>query len=47
MRKPNKDVFQFVLSENGLVAEKTVFIDDSPQHLEGAKKLGIKTILYA
>lgn len=46
LRKPNKDVFEFVLNQNDLKAEETLFIDDSPQHLEGAKKLGIKTILY-
>jgi putative hydrolase of the HAD superfamily len=31
------------LEENGLIAENTLFIDDSIQHIEGAKKAGIKT----
>jgi len=44
MRKPNVEVFQHILDENGLKAEHTLFIDDSPQHVEGAKKLGIQTI---
>ncbi len=40
-RKPDAEAFQYVLNENGLVAEETFFIDDSPQHIEGAKKIGI------
>ena len=45
MRKPNTDIFDFVLNENNLIAEETLFIDDSPQHVEGALKLGIKAML--
>lgn len=44
MRKPDVEVFEMILSENGLKPEHTLFIDDSPQHIEGAKKLGIQTI---
>ncbi len=43
LRKPNRDVFEFVLNENGFQPETTLFIDDSLQHIEGAKKLGIQT----
>ena len=46
MRKPNREVFDFVLRENGLNPSETLFIDDSPQHLVGAEKAGIKTLLY-
>jgi putative hydrolase of the HAD superfamily len=42
-RKPEKSCFNQVLEENGLIAENTLFIDDSIQHIEGAKKVGIKT----
>ncbi|HTL81800.1 MAG TPA: HAD family phosphatase [Bacteroidia bacterium] len=45
MRKPDKEIFEFVLRENGLRADETIFIDDSPQHVEGAKKAGIKAEL--
>lgn len=45
MRKPNADIFEFVLQAHQLVPEKTLFIDDSPQHLVTAKKLGIQTEL--
>jgi len=43
MRKPNTEVFEHILVEQKLKAEEVFFIDDSPQHIEGAKKLGIKT----
>ena len=41
MRKPNVDIFEFVLSENNLSPSETLFIDDSPQHIDTANKLGI------
>ncbi|RYU91378.1 HAD family phosphatase [Mucilaginibacter terrigena] len=44
-RKPQIDFFKQVLSENNLKPEETLFIDDSPQHLEAAKTLGIQTFL--
>lgn len=44
-RKPDTAFFQQILDENNLKPEETLFIDDSPQHLEGAKKLGIHIYL--
>ena len=44
-RKPNIDCFEMVLQENNLVASETIFIDDSIQHVEGSKKVGIKAYL--
>lgn len=44
-RKPEENCFNQVLEENGLIAENTLFIDDSIQHIEGAKKVGVKTFL--
>ena len=41
MRKPNTEVFEHILKEQNLKAEEVFFIDDSPQHIEAAKKLGI------
>ena len=45
MRKPNTEIFEFVCSENNLDPAKTIFIDDSPQHIEGAKSFGIEAFL--
>jgi FMN phosphatase YigB (HAD superfamily) len=44
-RKPELPIFEQVLNENNLIAAETLFIDDSPQHLEAAKTLGIQTFL--
>ncbi len=37
LRKPNLNIFEQVIKENHLNPEETLFIDDSPQHIEGAK----------
>jgi putative hydrolase of the HAD superfamily len=44
-RKPEINIFQQVIEENNLIPSETLFIDDSPQHIESAKKLGINTYL--
>jgi len=44
-RKPEPEIFEQVLMENNLDPAETLFIDDSPQHIEGAKKLGLNTYL--
>ncbi len=43
-RKPNESIFRTVLEGNNLSAKETLFVDDSPQHIEGAKKVGIHAI---
>ena len=43
MRKPNAEAFRLILDENNLKTKEVLFIDDSPQHIEGAKKLGMQT----
>lgn len=45
MRKPDVEIFDFVLTQNNLNPLETIFIDDSPQHIEGANKIGIKSYL--
>jgi HAD superfamily hydrolase (TIGR01509 family) len=45
MRKPDKEIFEFVLSKNQLNPSETLFVDDSPQHLNGANLIGIHTLL--
>lgn len=45
LRKPNTNIFEQVIKENNLNPAETLFIDDSPQHIEGAKKAGLQTLL--
>lgn len=41
LRKPNAEIYNFVLQENGLKAEETFFIDDTKENTDAAEKLGI------
>jgi putative hydrolase of the HAD superfamily len=42
MRKPDKEIYQKVLHENGLKASQTLFIDDTIINFKEAEKLGIE-----
>ncbi|MGY6561925.1 MAG: HAD-IA family hydrolase [Luteibaculaceae bacterium] len=44
-RKPNKQAFTKLLEINNLKAKDCIFVDDSAQHVEGAKLVGIKSFL--
>jgi len=44
-RKPDANIFEQVLHENNLKPGETLFIDDSPQHLATAEKLGMQAFL--
>lgn len=41
LRKPTSEIFEKVLNDEGLDPEETLFIDDSAQHVKGAKKVGL------
>ncbi|WP_299536377.1 HAD family phosphatase [Ulvibacterium sp.] len=43
LRKPNAEIFKFVLEENGLSANETFFVDDTLENTEAAERLGIRT----
>ncbi len=45
MRKPDEAIFRLLIEDNNIIPEETLFIDDSPQHLASAKKLGLQTAL--
>lgn len=44
MRKPNKEIFEHVCTEQGIQPENALFIDDSSQHIQGANGVGLNTI---
>ncbi len=41
MRKPDREIFDFVLAENNLIAEETIFVDDNAQNVKSASEIGI------
>jgi len=47
LRKPNKEIFELVCNENNLIPSKTLFIDDTEQHIHGAKSIGLQTHLHS
>lgn len=42
MRKPNEDIFKFVLEDSGIIASETLFIDDLYGNIATAANLGFK-----
>ena len=40
-RKPNKDIYEFVLNDSSLIASETLFIDDTKVNTDAAQELGI------
>lgn len=44
MRKPDPEIFQFVLDDARLNPAETIFIDDFIENIETAQKLGFQTI---
>lgn len=45
LRKPDKEVFEYVLQDISVDPEEVLFIDDSIQHLQTAETLGMNTFL--
>ncbi|WP_445385237.1 HAD family hydrolase [Robiginitalea sp. IMCC44478] len=43
MRKPDPEVFRFILRQHDLKPSETFFVDDTLEHIRAAGKLGIKT----
>ncbi|HTI90902.1 MAG TPA: HAD family phosphatase [Puia sp.] len=42
MRKPDRESFEYILKENQLNAEETMFVDDAIINVEGAEKVGLR-----
>lgn len=46
LMKPSPDIYEYILTTYQLKAEETLFIDDYPPNIEGAKKMSIQTIQF-
>ena len=45
IRKPDIEIFKTVIDENNLELSETIFIDDGPQHIAGARTAGLTSYL--
>jgi putative hydrolase of the HAD superfamily len=46
LRKPNRDIYEFVLKDAHLKAEETMFFDDLSWNVKGAQSVGIQAVLH-
>lgn len=47
MVKPDRAIFQVLLDRYGLRPEECLFIDDNPDNIEGARRVGLNGIVFA
>lgn len=45
-RKPVLETFEFVLQDAGISAKETIFVDDTAENVEAARKVGIDSFLH-
>ena len=45
MRKPDREIFEFVIQDAGIIPAETLFVDDLYPNIDTAKKLGFQTWL--
>lgn len=46
MLKPEPEIYRLLLARNGLEAGESLFIDDSPANVEGARAVGMDAVLF-
>ncbi len=46
MRKPEKEIYEYVLSKMKITKDEAIFIDDRKENIEGAIACGIDSILF-
>ncbi len=46
MRKPEPDIYRYVIDTHHLVPEQTLFIDDLPENSQAAREFGIRAEVY-
>ena len=44
--KPSQEIFEHLLQSNALVPEETVFFDDVPANVDGAKRVGLHAFVF-
>lgn len=44
--KPDPRIFEYALGQLNIAADEAVYIDDLERHIDGAKAVGMKTVLF-
>ena len=44
--KPERKIYELTVQRLGAKAGQSIFIDDKPKYIDGAKQIGLKTILF-
>jgi putative hydrolase of the HAD superfamily len=42
MRKPDEEIYKFIIQENNLNPETTLFVDDNFDNIKSAEKVGLQ-----
>ncbi|WP_369384657.1 HAD family hydrolase, partial [Phocaeicola paurosaccharolyticus] len=43
--KPDRKIFEYLISDSGILPEESLFVDDGEQNIEAGNKIGFKTLL--
>lgn len=46
VKKPDRKIYELTLEKLGSLPGQSVFIDDNPEYINGAKEVGINTVLF-
>jgi len=46
MSKPDRRIYELTIQRLGMKPEQSVFIDDKPEYIDGARQTGLKTVLF-
>jgi putative hydrolase of the HAD superfamily len=46
MAKPGREIYDLTVNRLGVSAKQTIFIDDKPENIDGAKLAGLNTIFF-
>lgn len=46
LQKPDREIYEHVVKETGLLPGEIVFIDDRPENIEASREVGIVSIRF-
>lgn len=45
MQNPDREIFDFILADSGMIPSETLFLDDGKANIEIGKEIGFETCL--